>query len=96
MGFNQVILDLRNEATASTIRKLADYFQVSTDYLLERSNDFSVVIPTSSPAVPALSDDERQLLDLYQRMSHQQKIRAVAYCEGLLSTSANLSKPRIS
>ena len=47
-------------------------------------------------SLDALSDDEQKLLNLYQRMSHQQKIRAVAYCEGLLSTSANLSKPRIS
>ncbi len=97
MGFNNVILELRNfhnvsqkqvadavgisqstiakieigrnEATASTIRKLADYFQVSADYLLERADNFEgVVFPTNSPTVPALSDEERQLLDLFSRM----------------------------
>lgn len=123
MGFNNVILELRNfhnvsqkqvadavgisqstiakieigrnEATASTIRKLADYFQVSADYLLERADNFEgVVFPTNSPTVPALADDARQLLEMFERMNHQQKIKAVAYCEGLLSTAGNSSSWR--
>lgn len=114
MGFNNVILELRNfhnvsqkqvadavgisqstiakieigrnEATASTIRKLADYFQVSADYLLERADNFEgVVFPTNSPTVPALSDEERQLLELFSRMDRAQKIKALGYCEGLIS-----------
>lgn len=75
--------------------KLADFFGVSTDYLLGRSDDFgSVILPASSPTAPALADDQKQLLDLYDRMTHQQKIRAIAYCEGLLSTSANVYSSR--
>lgn len=53
----------RNEATASTIRKLADFFDVSADYLLERSDDFgSTIVPTA----PALTDNERVLLDWFR------------------------------
>ncbi len=74
--------------------QLAKLYGVSLDELV--GQDIECITVQSSPAVPALSDDEQKLLNLYQRMSHQQKIRAVAYCEGLLSTSANLSKPRIS
>lgn len=122
MGFNNVILELRNfhnvsqkqvadavgisqstiakieigrnEATASTIRKLADYFQVSADYLLERADNFEgVVFPTNSPTVPALSDEERQLLELFSRMDRAQKIKALGYCEGLISVKTGAHYP---
>ena len=122
MGFNNVILELRNfhnvsqkqvadavgisqstiakieigrnEATASTIRKLADYFQVSADYLLERADNFEgVVFPTNSPTVPALSGEERQLLDLFSRMDRAQKIQALGYCEGLISVKTGARYP---
>ncbi len=122
MGFNNVILELRNfhnvsqkqvadavgisqstiakieigrnEATASTIRKLADYFQVSADYLLERADNFEgVVFPTNSPTVPALSDEERQLLELFSRMDRAQKIKALGYCEGLISVKTGARYP---
>ena len=122
MGFNNVILELRNfhnvsqkqvadavgisqstiakieigrnEATASTIRKLADYFQVSADYLLERADNFEgVVFPTNSPTVPALSDEERQLLDLFSRMDRAQKIQALGYCEGLIIVKTGARYP---
>lgn len=74
--------------------KLADFFGVSTDYLLGRSDDLGYVTVQSSPTVPALVEDQKQLLDLYNRMTHQQKIRAIAYCEGLLSTAENSTASR--
>ncbi len=84
----------KRNPTGSTIAMLADYFGVSADYLLGRSDDFGYVTVQSSPTVPALAEDQKQLLDLYERMTHQQKIRAIAYCEGLLSTSGNVSASR--
>ncbi len=66
--------------------KLADIFSVATDYLLGRSDDFGGI--AVSPAVPALSEEERQLLALFGQMTHPQKIRVIAYSEGLLSTSS--------
>ncbi len=74
------------------ILKLADFFEVTTDYLLGRSDELGYVTVQSS--APPLSDDEKQLIELYHKMNHQQKIRVVAYCEGLLSTSANSAKIR--
>jgi transcriptional regulator with XRE-family HTH domain len=83
------------EPSIKDIITLSNYFNVSTDYLLGRTDDFgSVILPASSPTAPALADDQKQLLDLYDRMTHQQKIRAIAYCEGLLSTSANVYSSR--
>lgn len=72
------------QPTADAIIKLADFFNVSADFLLGRSDDLgNIFVP--SPTVPTLTDDEKQLLDMFERMSHQMKIRALAYCEGLLS-----------
>ena len=51
------------------IIKLADFFGVSTDYLLGRSDDFgNIVLPANSPTVPALSDDEAELVALYRSL----------------------------
>ncbi len=72
----------RNEATASTIRKLADFFDVSADYLLERSDDFGSVI--APPTAPILSEEENSLLSLFRKMTHAQKVRFMAYGEGML------------
>lgn len=61
----------RNEATASTIRKLADFFGVSSDYLLGRTDDFGAIAPPSD--VPALSAEEREILALYSNLDYMGK-----------------------
>ncbi len=81
------------EPSETAIRKTADFFEVSTDYLLGRSDDFgNIVLPTKSPTVPALTEEERQLLDLFSRMDRAQKVRTVAYCEGMLGISVSKLK----
>lgn len=83
-----------NQPSAEFIIRLADFFGVSTDYLLGRSDDFgNIVLPTNSPTVPALSDEERQLLDLFSRMDRAQKIQALGYCEGLISVKTGAHYP---
>ena len=78
--------------TGSTIRELADYFQVSADYLLERTDELGAIVPNLSPTVPALSDDEKEILALIRKMDHAQKVRTVAYCEGMLGISVSKLK----
>ena len=79
--------------TGSTIKALADYFQVSADYLLERTDDFGSIIPKHSPTASALSDEERQLLEIFSRMDRAQKIKALGYCEGLISVKTGARYP---
>ncbi len=65
-----------------TLIKLANFFGVSTDYLLGRSDDFGNV--TINGIAPALSDEERELLALFRKMTNSQKVRFVGYGEGLI------------
>lgn len=82
------------EPSETAIRKTADFFEVSTDYLLGRSDDFgNIVLPTKSPTVSALTDEERQLLEIFSRMDRAQKIQALGYCEGLISIKTGAHYP---
>ncbi len=62
----------RNEATASTIRKLSAFFGVSADYLLNLEDDFG----TRTPAPPSftdlqsekLSEKEKALLEAFNKL----------------------------
>ena len=57
--------------TSDFIVKLADFFGVSADYLLGRSDDFGNVAVFSSS--PALSDEELQLVEMYRSLSPDMK-----------------------
>lgn len=66
----------RNEATASTVRKLAKYFHVSSDYLLGLEDDFGGHKFSERP-VCAMSDEEREILECYRKLSPQMKSLAL-------------------
>lgn len=72
------------------ITKLADFFGVSTDYLLGRSDELGYVTMQNFPAPPALSNEETELLARFREMDRAQKVRVMAYCEGM--SDANRSK----
>ena len=57
----------RNEATASTIRKLATFFNVSADYLLGLEDDFGA--RTAAPMSDGLTSEERKLIAIYKSLS---------------------------
>ncbi len=60
----------RNEATASTIRKLAKFFDVSADYLLGLEDDFGVrSSPTAGTMDESLTASERKLLSDFRQLS---------------------------
>ena len=46
---------LRNP-TGSTIIALSDFFGVSADYLLGRTDDLGAVLPSQRPAMPVLNE----------------------------------------
>ena len=72
--------------TGSTITALSDFFGVSADYLLGRTDDLGAVVPSQHPAMPILNDNEKQLIALYRSMNEPQKIRFFAFGEGITST----------
>ncbi len=45
----------------------ADYFEVTTDYLIGRTDDFGA--PTAAPMGESMTADERELLRLYRSIS---------------------------
>lgn len=50
------------------IIQLADYFEVSVDYLLGRSDDFGNVTVTTASSSAVLTPDEQELLELYKKL----------------------------
>lgn len=74
------------EPKSAYILKLANFFNVSTDYLLGRTDELGgTILPSPAPELP---QDEQQLLALYRKMTHSQKIRFIAYGEGITGASS--------
>lgn len=67
-----------SEPDIGMIKHIAEYFRVSSDYLLEISND-KISLPVSG-----LSDDEKEVLFRYKRLNSVQKAMLQAYLKGLL------------
>lgn len=67
-----------SEPDISMIRKIAEYFGVSSDYLLEISDE---KISVSSFG---LSDAEREVLFGFKRLNGVQKEKLLSYLQGLL------------
>ncbi len=53
------------EPSSRDLVTLANFFDVSVDYLLGRTDDFGSAIPTVSPA-PTLSSEEQRLVESYR------------------------------
>ncbi len=57
----------RNEATAATIRKIANFFGVSADYLLELENDCGAKLAASMGE--SFTREERQLIEDFRNLT---------------------------
>lgn len=78
----------RNEATSSTIRKLANFFSVSADYLLGLEDDFGT--PTAAPISEAsyYSEEEKKLVEDFRVLNSAGKKLVKQTVETLRATSA--------
>lgn len=72
----------KNEPTANTLIRYADFFQCSTDYLLGREDDFgNITIKEASPLpLPAA---EEELLNDFRKLPAELRRRAIAYMDKL-------------
>ena len=68
-----------NEPSASSLVALADFFEVSTDYLLGREDDFGI-IQTKTPG-EELTGEEKQLLQAFRKLNTKNRMHVVAYAE---------------
>lgn len=70
------------------IQKIADYFNVTIDYILERNNDNTWTTKTeirdedSKPIYPNLSPE---LLDLLNALTPEQQEKAIVFIKGMLA-----------
>lgn len=68
----------KREPDIATLLKLADYFDVSVDYLLDRENKKDAPLP-----VPMLGKDAQKLLDMYDEMGKESKEQLMLYATSL-------------
>ncbi len=69
----------RTEPNVRQLTALADFFEVSTDYLMCRANELGIVEVTN-----ALPPQQKELLGLFERMSQQDRNRIVDIAKVML------------
>lgn len=70
--------------TGNTLSVLADIFECSTDYLLGREDDFGNITIKAENAAPALTEQERRMLELYRKLPPYLQENAYAELKGML------------
>ena len=69
----------KNEPTAITLERYADFFDCTTDYLLGREEGFDGShFPT--PAAE-LTQEEKRLLEVFRKLNTKNRMHALAYAE---------------
>lgn len=71
----------RNEPTAITLIKYADFFGCSIDYLLGRSDELGVISIKSQPFPTQLTAEEQRLLDVFRKLNTKNRMHVSAYAE---------------
>ena len=83
----------KNEPTANTLLKYADFFQCSTDYLLGREDDLgNITIHTEKPA--PLPPDTQELVNIYQALSPAHRSQILEYARYFAEKSDAASNRR--
>lgn len=77
----------KNEPTANTLTKLADYFKVTTDYLLGREEEDGRIIVQENE----LPSDENTLLTSYRALPPELKVMVQEYFKSLEGLKSKLN-----
>ena len=70
----------KNEPTANTLIRYADFFECSTDYLLGRSDELGVISIASKKSAE-LTPDEKRLIEVYRNLDTKNRLHVSAYAE---------------
>lgn len=91
LGKNSLYGLKRNQPSAERLQQIADYFHVSTDYLLGRTDNPNIADSQNDPAVDNLT---KQAIVLFRKetegLSDSQKERFNTALEGLMKTARQL------
>ncbi len=82
----------KNEPTANTLIRYANFFECSTDYLLDREDDFGNITVKGEHGIP-LSFAEEKLVKNYRKLPIDLQQRANSYVERLLELSDTEKQP---
>ncbi|MBO5280312.1 MAG: helix-turn-helix transcriptional regulator [Clostridia bacterium] len=82
----------KNEPTANTLIRYADFFECSTDYLLDREDDLGVISIKKENPAPALSLDEIELIKDYRALEPALQEMLRATIQTWKQTKANKKK----
>ncbi len=66
--------------TADTLLKLANYFNCSTDYLLDLTD---IAMPVNSLIIDNLNVNEADLIASYRALNHDNKNKVIGYIKAL-------------
>ena len=81
-----------NEPSSSALIALADYFEVSIDYLLGREDDFgNVHVNASAPPLPA---DGKELLEIFLSLPREYRVQVLEYARYFGERSAQAQKSK--
>ena len=67
----------KREPDIETLKKIADYFDVSLDYLCNRPRPYDLPSTTTK--------DQKEAINLILQLNTINTIKAIAYCAGLLA-----------
>ncbi len=80
----------KNEPTANTLIRYADFFGVSTDFLLGREDDFGNIVLSRESMT--LSNEELQILEDFRSLPRQEKAQAAEYVHFLAERRGHKKK----
>lgn len=84
----------KNEPTANTLIRYADFFECSTDYLLGREDDFGIInIPLKTDTPPLLNPKEKELLEIFNSLAGEYQMQILEYAR-YFATRTNAQKKK--
>lgn len=81
------------EAPLDTYIAIADYFGVTVDYLLGRTDIKNPALMVESGAGERLSESEQEMLSLFRSLNDEGQLSALAMLRGLAASPAYIKSP---